>query len=195
MLLVLVVLLPAAYFGSQVLAAPFFPNYSWLTISASELGSPRSTQPWILNGGAVVTGLMGLLGAAGLGFALPLVGVNRWLAWLLAFCVLSIGLSALWAGMHPMPHPKHNPGALGIGLFGAPFAAAMVAWQIKPATRLRFVLLLNLLLFAACAHVLSGNAGINLNTHGGLFQKIVAAVSFFPSALIAWVTLKRQAQL
>ena len=44
---------PFLYFGAQALSAPFFPNFSVLTHTASQLGSDLSLRPYILNGGAV----------------------------------------------------------------------------------------------------------------------------------------------
>jgi hypothetical membrane protein len=189
--LVLATLVPVIYFGSQLIAVPFFPNYNWLTVSASDLGSNRSSQPWILNAGALLTGAFAVLGAIGLGLSLPTVSVRQLLALVLAVCLVSTGLAAIWAGLHPLPHPKHSPGVIGMGMFATPFVAAMVAWQIQRPSPLRYWLLLNIGLFAGCAYVLSGSAGLDLQQSGGLFQKIVAAVSFFPGALIALATLRR----
>jgi hypothetical protein len=40
---------PFTYFGAQIAAALFFPDYSALTVSVSDLGSNRSTMPAVLN--------------------------------------------------------------------------------------------------------------------------------------------------
>jgi hypothetical membrane protein len=181
---------PFAYFGAQIAAAPFFPDYSPFTVTASDLGSNRSTMPAILNVGAVLTGTLGTLGSIGLAFALPKIATNTTLSWLLAACVASIGLAAAWAGLHPLPSSQHDPGALGAGMFAAPFVSALVAWQVKLLRPLRWPLLLNLAAFGVCASVLSGVAGIDLSAYGGLAQKVLALVCFAPPAAIAFLSLK-----
>jgi hypothetical membrane protein len=185
LLLIAAVAVPFAYFGAQAAAAPFYPDYSILTVSASDLGSDRSSRPAILNGGAILTGVLALLGSVGLALALPGIGSSKATAWLLAACVLSSGVAAIWAGSHPLPHPKHDPGALGVGMFAAPFVSAFVAWRVERLRSLRWALLLNIVAFGACAWVLSGAAGVNLAAYGGLAQKCAALVCFVPPAVIA----------
>lgn len=53
---------PLLYYGVQIVAAPFFPDFSVLSTLASDLGSDRSTRPWVFNS---------------LGFALWRLGVFR----------------------------------------------------------------------------------------------------------------------
>ncbi len=180
---------PVAYFGAQAVAAPFYPGYSLFTVTASDLGSDRSLQPWILNAGALLTAFLALLGSAGLAVALPRLSASRLLAYALSACVASIGLASAWAGLHPLPDPRHDPGALGIGMFASPFVCALIAFRVRRLRPLRWVLLANLAGFALCAWVLSGAAGVNLAAYGGLAQKLAAAVCFFPPAAIALSTL------
>ena len=42
---------PVLYYGIQVVAAPFYPDFSVVRTIASELGTDRSTHPWVFNGG------------------------------------------------------------------------------------------------------------------------------------------------
>jgi hypothetical membrane protein len=189
LLLLAAIAVPFAYFGAQVAAAPFFPGYSALSVSASDLGSDRSLRPEILNTGAVLTGVLAALGSVGLALALPRVTATKFLSWLLAACVASIGLAAVWAGLHPLPSPQHDPGALGAGMFASPFVSALAAWQVKPLRPLRWAFLLNLAAFGACAWVLSGSAGADLAAYGGLAQKFVVAVCFTPPSAIAFLAL------
>lgn len=129
---------PVVYFGAQLAAYPFFPNYSLFTNFASDLGSDKSTRPEVFNGAAMLTGVFGLLGFFGLGLQLPAIGSPKSLAWLLAACVASIGLSAIWAGLHPLPSPKHDPGVIGVGMFAAPIVSALVAWRTSALQRLNW---------------------------------------------------------
>ncbi len=144
-LLVAAVLVPCAYFGAQLLAAPYFPHYSVLATTASELGSDRSSHPAILNTGAVLTGLLAFAGSAGLAMALPRVGASRLAAFALAFCLASTGLAACWAGWHPLPSPRHDPGMLAVGMFVAPLAAVWASWRLHAYRALRVLLVLDAL--------------------------------------------------
>jgi hypothetical membrane protein len=56
---------PVIYFGTQLVAAPFYPRYSFTQDTASMLGTADSYHPWIFNLGAMVTGVAGLVGALG----------------------------------------------------------------------------------------------------------------------------------
>ncbi len=190
-LLVAAVLVPVVYFGAQVLAAPYFPNYSILTTSASDLGSDLSSRPGILNIGALFTGVLALLGSAGLAGSLPRVGAGKLAARALALCVASAGAASFWAGWHPLPSPRHDPGALGIGMFFAPFAAVWVAWRMSAAGRLRWVLSLNAVAFIVLAAIMFGVGRIDLSACGGLMQKLIAVTSFSPSAVIAAIAIRR----
>jgi hypothetical membrane protein len=190
-LLAAAVAVPLTYFGAQAAAAPFFPEYSALTVSASDLGSDRSLRPEVLNVGAILTGFLALLGSVGLAVAVPRVSTAKVLSWLLAACVASIGFAAAWAGLHPLPSTQHDPGVLGAGMFAAPFASALLAVRVERFAALRWALCMNLLAFGLCAWVLSGAAGINLAQYGGLVQKLIAAVCFVPPAIIAFVTLRQ----
>ncbi|MFO0916518.1 MAG: DUF998 domain-containing protein [Pirellulales bacterium] len=189
-LLLAVCAIPVVYFGGQVAAVPFYPNYSLLVNTASDLGSDKSLRPEILNSAAMVTGALGILGFFGLGLRLPAIGTPKALAWLLAACVASVGLSAIWAALHPLPRADHDPGIIGLGMLAAPIVSALVAWRTPALQHLKWPLTFNVAAFAACAAVLSGAAGINLAEFGGLAQKVAVAVSSFPLAIIAYAAFR-----
>ncbi len=182
-------LVPFIYFGAQFLAAPYFPNYSVFTTSASDLGSNLSSRPGILNIGALLTSILAFLGSVGLARSLPRLGASKVAAFLLALSLASIGLAALWAGLHPLPHPQHNPGALGFGMFVAPFAAVWTAWRMKNVKIIRFLLILNAVAFIVLGAIMSGATNIDLAAFGGLIQKLLAASSFLPSSVLAGIAL------
>ena len=48
---------PLLYYGVQVVAAPFYSGFSFLSTTASELGSDGSTRPSIFNAGAILVGI------------------------------------------------------------------------------------------------------------------------------------------
>jgi hypothetical membrane protein len=194
-LLICAFLVPFAYFGAQLLAAPYFPDYSIFTTSASDLGSDRSSRPYILNTGAFLTGALALLGSVGLALSLPRFGASRVAAFLSALSLASAGLAALWAGLHPLPHPQHDPGALGAGMFLAPFVAVWAGWRIHDGNTIRIVLLSNAAAFIGFGTIMSGATGIDLSAYGGLVQKLLALTSFAPGSVLAGAALLRARRL
>jgi hypothetical membrane protein len=63
------VAVPFLYLGIQIIAAPFFPGYSFLSMEASLLGSDLAIYPAIFNIGAIITGIVTII--ARLDFFLP----------------------------------------------------------------------------------------------------------------------------
>src|SRR5688500_4423179 len=80
---------PFLYYGAQLLAAPYFPGFSVLVHSASMLGSDLSTRPWILNTGAILTGVAGSIAAYGFFHGLRSIGTHPVLVWLTTAALLS----------------------------------------------------------------------------------------------------------
>ncbi len=194
LLLVAAILAPLVYFAAQAVAAPYFPNYSIYTTTASALGSDLSTRPGILNAGAFLTGVMAAMGSLGIAGSLPRLGTGKIIAYVLAICLLSAGLASFWASQHPLPDPRHNPGALGFGMFLMPFISVLAAWQLRaPKTALVFFLL-NALAFIACGAVMSGASSIDLPAFGGLVQKLIAATSWASTAGVAMTAIWRARQ-
>jgi hypothetical protein len=179
---------PVFYFGAQALAAPFLPNFSFLTHTASQLGSDLSSQPMILNCGAALTGAAAILASPGLFRALRDQKVWPILAALIAACSVSMGLAALWAATHPMPDPRHNPGVLGAGMFAAPFLALLASFALPLATGLRWYLIFNSLVFFVVASLYAGLIPVDLRLYGGAVQRLGALVMFLPvSVLSIWL--------
>ena len=59
------VAVPFLYYGSQAAAAPFFPGFSFLGTTASELGSELSRHPAIFNDGSILQGIACLVASFG----------------------------------------------------------------------------------------------------------------------------------
>lgn len=185
------VIVPVLYFGAQLLAAPCFADYSVFTVTASELGSNRSTCPAIFNAGTVLTGTSAALGARGLWLTLARSGVGRLPAALFAACVAWAGLAFIWGGLHPLPSPIHEPAVLGVGIFAVPLAATLVAWRLPNARLLLVSLVLNVLAFAAVGLVMADSTTIDQQRYGALFKKVFALICLFPIAAIALTLLNR----
>jgi hypothetical membrane protein len=189
------VCVPLVYFGAQLVAAPFYPDYSFMVNSASQLGSDRSSFPQLLNVGAMFSGALGLLSAYGVAAGLQAHGANRWFAWVSAGCIVSIAAAAIWAGLHPMPDPRHNPGAIGIGMFLSPLALLAAFWTVPNGHAMRRYLIFTLIAFGALAPVMSGVTPIDLERYGGLMQRIAALVLYVPPSVTAgWLLRKHPKQ-
>ena len=186
------VLVPVAYYGSQAIAAPFFPDFSFLKHTASLLGSELSTRPWVLNTGAAVTGSLALVASLGPVIALKPAG-RTWLGVLLALCFASFGLASLWAASFPLPDQRHNPGPLGAGMFLAPFAACVAAFVLRMSTATRCYTSINILGFFAVAAAYSGSLAIDLQAYSGLLQRIGTVVMLVPLSVVCYCLLPRTA--
>jgi hypothetical protein len=183
--------LPICYYGAQIIAAPFFPDFSFLRHTASALGSNQSTRPEILNLGAMLTGVLACITAWGLFAGVRAIGVSKaWLviASLFALCTVSFGASSIWAGWYPLPDPRHNPGALGAGIFAAPFVAFILSFALPNAMRLRTYHGLNIIGFAIVAMIYAQVLPVNLELYAGAVQRGATLVMLLPFAVIsAWL--------
>ncbi len=180
------VAVPILYYGTQFAAMPFYPGYRILRQVASELGSNQSTNPTVFNAGAVATGIAALIAAFGFLHAL---GTRRVLSWLVFLAMLSNGAAGIWAGMHPLPDPRHNPGAIGAGMFALPFLFLFVAWR----TGSRFLkgyTIANAILFLILMPVMSGATAFSLDEYRGILQRVAALVMYVPIGVVAAVLLR-----
>jgi hypothetical membrane protein len=183
---------PLFYYGVQVAAAPFFAGFSVLGTTASELGSDRSTRPWIFNAGAILTGIAALLASIGFLRALRRLGVASILAWPPFLAVAVTGASSLWAGMYPMPDPRHggHPSLL-VGMLAVPFALAAATWRVVSSRAYRGYLAATILLLLVMVPIMSGMTRLDTHAYRGLFQRIFALTVFAPIGVAAYVLARR----
>jgi hypothetical membrane protein len=180
---------PFLYFGIQLLAAPFFAGYDFVQMEASLLGSDRSSLPIVFNFGAMVTGVAGLVAAIGLVLAFRTTKTHPILAWLPALAVFCVGLSSLWAGIFPMPDPRHAQNPFAIGLFVMPFVMLATFWN-QP--KIRGYLMACVVLFVGLIPFMSGLIAIDRSALEGLLQRLLALSAFAPIGLAAHQLLKLQ---
>jgi hypothetical protein len=180
---------PAIYFGCQLAAAPFYPGHSFLTNSASQLGSDRSTFPAILNGGAILTGLAIVVSAIGYWRELPRAGSARVWTVLTCLALLSAGAGGIWAGSCPLPDPRHNPKLLGVGSFVLPLLLTIALWK-SGSRALRTYLIADTAAFVLLIPVMAGVV-MNTSTFHGLLQRVAAAVLYIPIGVVAAFLLRR----
>src|SRR6266849_2219563 len=176
------VTVPILYFGVQLVAALLYPGYSFLSQSASQLGSDLAKYPAIFNVGAILTGLATLIASWGFLSGLRRVGTNPILSWLTALVLASSALMHLWAGIFPMPHPRHGANPFQIGTLMLPVLMAIVSWN-RSGPFLRAYVIASIVLLAA----LMGNVvEVDRQVHDGLFQRILALTVFPPIGFAAY---------
>ena len=186
-LLGLGLLVPVLYFGAQVLAVPFYPDFSLLRTTASELGSERSALPVVFNATAVLGGVVTLLAVAGLALALRRTGTHWALVAVFAACVLAVGLSSTWAGVFPLPGPRHAANPFTPGLLLLPLAALAACWRLGG--WLRLYLAVNLACFIALAGVFAGVVPFDRAALEGLLQRLLALTVYVPVGAVSLALL------
>jgi hypothetical membrane protein len=182
---------PFLYFGIQLLTAPFYPGYSFVSNVASELGSDLSPHRTLFNAGLMLLGLVTLLAAVGFWRALQRLGARPLLAGLTGLVVAVNGVQTLWAGYFPMPDPRHGGHPLFIlNMILIPFLVTGVLWKQSGAL-LRAYLVATLLLITGMIPIMSGMTGLDTQTYRGLFQRLVTLAIFPPIGVGAYCLARR----
>ncbi len=185
------VAVPCLYYGSQAAAAPFFPGFSFVGTTASELGSDLSRHPGIFNDGSILQGIVCIVASFGFLIAFGRLGVHPLLAWPTSLAVAIGGCASLWAGYYPLPDARHggHPAFL-VALLSLPVLFAIVLWR-GGHMGLRTYLIANLILLAAMVPIMSGMSGLDTHTFRGLFQRLFSLAVFPPIAVASFVLAKR----
>lgn len=182
---------PFLYFGTQLVAAPFYPGYSFLSQVASELGAERAPSASVFNVGVFLTGIATLLAAVGVFRALKAKGIHPVWVWIVALALVSCGVGSINAGIFHLPNPRHNPGFLGIGMFLLPFLLPLATWKLLHVRRLNFYLVGNIVYLAALAPFMAGVGGFDTHAYQGLLQRLFALTLFLPIGIVSGFMLKR----
>lgn len=185
------ILVPFLYFGTQIVAAPFHPGYSFLSMPASLLGSDLARYPLIFNMGAIITGIATLIASLGFLYAFRHLPVNPILAWLTSIALALNGLASLWAGSFSMPDPRHGANPFAVGIFVFPILLLAALWTQSDARRIKIYLIITNLLFLMLIPIMSGMAGLDTVAYQGLLQRIAALIFFPPISVGAWYLIKR----
>ena len=200
--------LPILYFAIQAIAAPFYPDYSFLSRDASTLGSDGSQFPILFNASIIGFGVLTLIASWGVLRAFQLVGVHPVLTWLTVAALILNGLSSINAGLFPLPDPRHTTGffaILGAGMFLLPILLLIVFWKMSDAGAVKVYLIVNLIIFLALIPIMSGliqrvavMSGLEfqtyqnfLNNSHGLLQRIAAATVYIPIGVVCYFLAKR----
>ncbi len=174
------------YYGIQIVAAPYLPDYSFVRHPASLLGSDYSTNPAVFNTGVMATGIATFAAAVGFFLALRRIGANLYLNLLTSVALLGSAISSLWAGYYPMPDPRHSghPAFL-ICVILVPFLFTITLWRERNTRPLKAYLIATIVLMVVMVPIMSGITGLDKQAYGGLFQRIFALTVFPPIAVCA----------
>ncbi len=181
---------PAIYFGIQMIAAPYYSGYNFISMAASLLGSENSSAPAVFNAGAILSGLAALIAAYGFWVALEQLQINTILRWITVLVIVIAGLSSVWAGIFPMPDPRHGTNPFTVGIFVLPFFLMAALWS-QATLALKRYFIFSMLVFFAMIPILSGISGLNTQGYGGLLQRIIALTAFPPLGVCAAFLIKR----
>jgi hypothetical membrane protein len=171
---------PVLYFGTQLVAARFYPGYNFLTQAASELGSDAALYPWIFNIGAVATGIAGLMAAVGVFRALRSLDTHPFLAGLITLTLVAGAVGSLWAGVFPLPDPRHSANPFSFGLLLLPPLLLVAVWRRIDARFLKLYLAADIVLCLILIAILSGAVPLATGGYQGLVQRIAAIVFYVP---------------
>lgn len=192
---------PIVYFGVQLIAAPFYPGYSFLTDDASTLGSDGSQIPAIFNVASMMQGVLLLLAAPAV--VTRLRSTSPKLVWVLLFAFLAGSAACFNAGIYPLPDPRHVSGALaGFGsfFFVLPLVLPFLFRSDPSARRFRTYAWANVAVMLSLIPIVSGLiqrvAGAwsiempryqeFLNSNFGIIQRMTAAVIIVPVGVLSW---------
>jgi hypothetical membrane protein len=189
--LVFAVGLPIVYFGAQLAAAPFYPNYSFNHLVASWLGSGNSTRPWIFNVGLLLTGVTGVVGSYGL-FRAFRQSAGLVLGLLVGIAVLVIGVTTFKSGVYPLPDPRHNSwGFLTLFIIIAPLLLLIASWRAHLSPILRYYIMCSVALVVVLVPFMSGMVSVSWVGKGTL-QRLFAIATFVPIGCTAYSLLTRR---
>jgi hypothetical membrane protein len=183
---------PFLYYGIQIVAAPYFPGYSFIRHPASALGSDFSTYPAIFNTGAIATGIATLFAAFGFFFAFQRIGANRILTWITSVALIGCAVSCMWAGYFPQPDPRHGGyPVLQIAMILLPFLLTATLWKECDARLLKVYLGATIVALVVMIPIMSGITGLDTRSYSGILQRIFAFTVFPPIAVCAYFLARR----
>jgi len=202
------VAVPFLYFGIQLAAAPFYPDYSFLARDASTLGSNGSNLPAVFNIGSLVVGIVTFIASWGFFRSFRLLEVRASIAWLTTLALVASGLANINAFLFPLPDQRHTGSALalaGAGTFLLPFFLPLALWKLLDRGPIAGYFISNIVAIFALIPIMSGliqrfsiMAGVDmpwyqtfLNNYQGLLQRVAAVIVFGPIAVGAWYLRQR----
>ena len=177
--------MPFLYFSSQFVAALLFPGYNFLSQSASQLGSDLARYPSVFNIGAILTGSATLIASWGFLRGLKRFGTPRTLTWITAATIAVSALMHVWAGVFPMPNPRHGQNPFQIATVALPILIGASVWKgVRAPVKLYFVATV-----LALAALMADLVPLDRQVYDGLFQRLLALAVFPPLAIGSYVLI------
>jgi hypothetical membrane protein len=181
--------MPIIYFGTQIVAAPFFPGYSFSLQSASMLGTHFSRYPWIFNAGAMLTGIAALGAALGL-YRSFRTKTHILLSWLIGLSVACTGVMCIKAGMFPLPDPRHNSwGFLLNFTIITPHLMLIGLWKQSHSSGLKAYLILSITYLFLLGLLMRRRNSI-FWLEGGTLQRLIAVGTLVPIGVTGYFFLR-----
>ncbi len=140
----------------------------------------------------MLTGISALVGSIGLLRALCRLGAHPIVAWITLLAVAATGLSSLWAGIFPMPDPRHagHPSFL-IAMLAVPFVLTFALWRLGVSKAMKSYLVATIVLLLVMVPIMMRMFDIDMHTYGGLAQRIFALTVFLPIGVGAFELARR----
>jgi hypothetical membrane protein len=154
---------PFLYTAAQVLAAPLYPRYDWKAQLASELGTVGMASSGVFNAAIVLSGFATAGSSVGFKLALERLTASTVVPWLVAASLVSSGFASVWAGLHPLPSPMHNPSYWGAGTIAFPLLLAAALWRSPISIAVRIYLAGTAIAIVAFLIFSSDLAGLDLS--------------------------------
>jgi hypothetical protein len=135
----------------------------------------------------ILTGCATIFAAFGFFMAIQGFASRTIDAAVVALSLISSGGATLWAGLHPLPSPVHNPGFWGGGTLIAPIA---MLWALRHEGRSGPVRA-----YLACTFMLAVAALMFTEAQvapAGIVQRIAALFVYPPIAVVAWLLIRRR---
>ena len=177
--------MPIIYFGTQIVAAPFFPGYSFSLHSVSMLGTRFSRHPGIFNTGEMLTGFAALGAALGLYRSFHRK-THILLSWLIGFSVACTGVMFLKAGMFPMPDPRHNSwGVLQNFTIIIPHLMLIGLWKQSHSLSLRIYLIFSVTFLFLLTQLMSHKSSISW-LENGTIQRLINVATLVPVGVVGF---------
>ncbi len=183
--------MPVIYYGAQLVAAPFYPGYSFSHEMASTLGTSHSRQPWIFNLALMLTGIAAIIGSFGL-YQTFRARSSPWLALLTALAVACTGFASFKAGVFPLPDPRHGSGGFVLSLtLITPLLMLIAIRRRERLQGLRAYLFASVLLLIPIFPLFKGKI-IIAGLDAGTLQRLLALVTYVPIGVVGLFFFSRE---
>ena len=148
------------------------PGYSHMKHLASHLGTAWFPYHNIFNAVVILMGLLYILAGMGFYYSTKRITGRKVLAVVIAISVWAFSVNAFFAGLYPLPDPRH--GGYNIALIHSltPPFLAWAFWKIQGARFFIFYQLISFILMIIAFLIFSGVGGLISGTNAGLMQRL-----------------------